>query len=192
MYFYPVCHGNITGTFQVAVKMEKIMSVLMFKNCLWENFLSAQLGEKLFKVHIARNELFTDLSFCFQSPWQRGLSKQWPRTGYTQLCSCWISSQVMIEEWAKPPGLTRGWAVQLYSSLCTGNLFSTTHWDCMGSGIIISWLSLASDQEKVVMILLLMLAAVLFSAERIWFLKSNIVYDVHSFPCLHIFYYCKI
>lgn len=37
MNYYPVCHVNITGTFQVEIKMGKV-SVLMFKNCLQENF----------------------------------------------------------------------------------------------------------------------------------------------------------
>lgn len=37
MYCYPVCHVNITRTLQVGIKMEEV-SVLMFKNCLQENF----------------------------------------------------------------------------------------------------------------------------------------------------------
>lgn len=60
-------------------------------------------------------------------------------------------------------------------------MFNISQHDCMNSDMIISYLYLASDKQEYMIILLLMLVPVLFTAERIWLLKSNIFSDTTVF-----------
>lgn len=49
VYCYSVCYVNSTGTFQIAIKMGKV-SVLMFKNCLQEDFCVHNLVKNFLKL----------------------------------------------------------------------------------------------------------------------------------------------
>lgn len=122
MYCYPVCHGNYTGAFQLAIKMEKV-SVLMFKNYLQENFWVHNLVKNFFKFtwqEMSSVEIWVSLAKSLQ----RGLSKQWLNSGHSQLCCFFTSSDWRV---GKTPGPDQSRVGLLYSSLCSGNLFSHSH-----------------------------------------------------------------
>lgn len=80
--------------------------------------------------------------------------------------------------------LTRGGAMQLYSYNWSGNMFNISQHNYMNLDMIISYRYLASDKQEYIISLLLMLVPILFTAERIWLLKSNTFSDttVPLFP----------
>lgn len=66
--------------------------------------------------------------------------------------------------------------MQLYIHNWSENMFSNSRYDCMNLGIISSFY-LASDKQECMIIPLLVQVSNVFTAKRVWLLKSNVYYD---------------